>query len=382
MPIALSVSDVRDKAGRLTGYIANVSDLTERKRAEEKLRRQKLFMWQVIDTDPNLIFVKDAVGNILLANQALANYYGLTIQEMIGKNLLEISPDQEEALAHLEADRQVIESGRESVSTRYSLQPDGKQHWYLTIKRPLMQQDGSVNVLGIAVDITEQKLSEMKLAESYLELQRLSLHLENLREEERETIARDLHDEMGSLLFALKMRVDWLASKLPAGMPLLVDETSHIAALAADAIRAVHQIVTQMRPNLQEGFGFAATVEDYVKKFRQQTGIKCILIFPDEELRLEDKQSVTLFRILQESLNNVAKYAQASQVEIIFTKENDSLSLEVTDNGIGFDPAAYREQSFGLIGIRERALIMGGRARISSMPGKGTRVFVTLPCPA
>ncbi len=181
-------------------------------------------------------------------------------------------------------------------------------------------------MLGIAVDITELKLAEVKLAESYLELQRLSTHLENLREDERAKIARDLHDEMGSLLVALKMRVAWLASKLLAGMPLLADEAGHISSLLAEAISKMQQIVTQLRPNLKEGFGFTATIEDYVKKFRQQTGIECDLTLPGEELALDANQTVTLFRILQESLNNVAKYAKASQVKILFKKQTQILS--------------------------------------------------------
>lgn len=377
VPVLLTLSAMRDEHGRTTAFVANLFDLTERKKAEAELFRQKQFMWQIIDTDPNLIFVKDAAGKCLLVNQALADCYGLTTQEMIGKHPLEFNPDRNEALAYLEADRKVIENRQESISTTTTMRPDGRQHWYLTIKKPLVEADGEVNVLGIAVDITEQTLAQMKLTESYKELQRLSTHLENLREEERAKIARDLHDEMGALLVALKMRVAWLASKLPAEMPLLAEETGHISTLVAEAIGAMHQTVMDLRPNLQEGFGFAATVEDYVKKFEQRTGIECSLVMPEEGVELEGSQSITLFRILQESLNNVAKHSRASAVNIVFTEQDKSLSLVIEDNGIGFDPAEHRERSFGLLGIRERALMMGGRTTITSTPGKGTQVSVT-----
>lgn len=377
VPVLLTLSAVRDEHGRTTAFVANLFDLTERKKAEAELLRQKQFMWQVIDTDPNLIFVKDAAGKCLLANQALADCYGLTTQQMIGKHPLEFNPNRNEALAYLEADRKVIESRQELISTTTAMRPDGRQHWYLSIKRPLVEPDGTVNVLGISVDITEQKLAQMKLAESYNELQRLSSHLENLREEERAKVARDLHDEMGALLVALKMRVAWLASKLPAEMPLLAEETGHISALVADAIAAMHQTVMDLRPNLREGFGFAATVEDYVKKFEQRTGIECNLVMPEEGLELEGSQSITLFRILQESLNNVAKHSHASSVNIVFTEQDKSLSLVIEDNGIGFNPTEHKERSFGLLGIRERALMMGGKTSITSTPGKGTQVSVT-----
>jgi PAS domain S-box-containing protein len=375
--VSLSVSAVRDQFGRCTGYVANLFDITERKKAEAELLRQRSFMRQVIDTDPSLIFVKDASGICVLANRALAEHYGVTTQELIGKHPLEFNPNKEEALAHIEADRRVMKSGKEIVAILPSVRWNGKQCWLLTIKKPLVLPDGSVNVLGIAVDVTEQKRAEIKLAESYQELQRLSSHLENLREDERAKVARDLHDEMGSLLVALKMRVAWLASQLSSAKPLLREEAGHISALVADAIHSMHQTVKELRPNLQEGFGFAATVEDYVGKFQQRTGIECTLTLPDEELDLDANQSVTLFRILQESLNNVAKHSQASEVRIRFIEKNKSLSLLIEDNGVGFDPAVHKDQSFGLLGIRERALMMGGKTRISSAPGKGTRVSVT-----
>ena len=234
-------------------------------------------------------------------------------------------------------------------------------------------------MLGIAVDITQQKLSEMKLAESYKELQQLSLHLENVRADERAKIALNLHDEMGATLVAIKMGIAWLASKLPAGTPQLSAEATRIADLVSGGIHTVHQIVTQLRPNLLNDVGLAAATMDYVKKFRQHTRIECTLVLPKEEFVLNADQSLTIFRILQESLNNVVKHAHASSVSIVFTERGESLSMVVKDNGIGFDPAMHKERSFGLVGIRERALMVGGKARISSAPGTATRVSISIP---
>lgn len=368
-----------NERGETMGTTGIARDISGRKQAEEDMRRHRKFMWQVIDTDPNLIFVKDDMGQYLMINQAVADYYGLPVREVVGKNICELNPGHDAPPAFLDMDREVIEGRCEIVRTIPSRRPDGQERWYLTIKRPLISPEGAVNVLGIAVDITEQKLSESRLAESYLELQRLSLHLENLREDERAKIARDLHDEMGSLLVALKMRVAWLASNLPSGMPHLADEVANISNLVTDAIGSVRQITSQLRPSLREGFGLAATIEDYVKRFRLQAGVECNLALPEEELPLDANQSATLFRILQESLNNIAKHAQASRVRITLARRDKTLLLEVEDNGAGFDTSVHNERSFGLIGIRERAMMMGGKARISSTPGKGTRVSVTLP---
>jgi PAS domain S-box-containing protein len=360
-------------------FVAIVRDITRRKFAEKELRRQKNLMWQVIDMDPNMIFVKDAAGRFLLANQAIADYYGVAIPNMIGKKNSELNPNPLEVERFLAADQEVIEKRREVVLTELLLK-NGEQHWSHTVKRPLLQDDGSVNVLGIGVDITELKQSGIKLAESYKELQRLALYLENVRAEERAQIARNLHDEMGATLAALKMRIAWLASKLPKGMLQLSDEVDHISDLVSAGIRTLRQVVTDLRPNLLEDVGLAAAVNDHVKRFQRDTEIECNLVLPEDDVTLDEDQSVTVFRIIQESLNNVAKHAKASKVDIRFARQGDTLLLQIEDNGIGFD-AARKEQSFGLLGIKERALMIGGTAAIESAPGQGTLVSLSIPDP-
>lgn len=358
---------------------AILRDITERRQAEKELQRQKIFMWQVIDTDPNRIFVKDAQGRFLLVNQSAAAAHGLAPNEMIGKSLAELDCSPEGGEVYLEADRRVIEDGHEvSVTEPYTL-PNGERRWFYTVKKRLTMPDGKLSVLGIAMDITRQKLSEIKLAESYKELQQLSLHLENIRADERVKIARNLHDEMGATLVAIKMGIAWLASKLPGEMPQLTVEAANIAELASDGIRIMHQIVTELRPNLLADAGLTAAIKDYVNKFRQHMNIDCVLALPEQELALNEDQSLTVFRILQEILNNVVKHAQADRVTIRFMERGESLLMVVRDNGIGFDPSLRKEISFGLLGIRERALMVGGKARINSAPGKGTRVSVKIP---
>ncbi len=367
-----------DEAGALIGVMGIARNITGRRRAEEELHRQKTFMWQVIDADPNQIFVKDAQGNFLLVNRSLASAYGLSPKEMVGRNNAEINLLPEEVAAYLAADRQVIEDGREISLVEPLTLPDGEQRWFLTLKKRLEMPDGRLSVLGIAVDITEQKQSELKLAESYKKLQRLSMHLENIRADERARIALNLHDEMGATLVAIKMGIAWLASRLPADTPQLASEVAHLSELVAGGIHTMRQIVTELRPNLLGDVGLAAAIKDYVKKFRQHSIIECVLVLPEREFALDAEQSLTIFRILQESLNNVAKHAQASRVNIRFTEREEGLSMEIEDNGVGFDLSTPKEHTFGLLGIRERALMVGGKARILSAPGKGTCVSVSI----
>ena len=227
-------------------------------------------------------------------------------------------------------------------------------------------------------DITGQKRAEIKLAESYKELQRLTMHLDNVKEEERKRIARELHDEMGATLAAMKMRVAWLASKLSPEAKLLSKEANHISNLIMDGISTLRQIVTKLRPTLLEDIGLEAAIDDYVRQFRHNTGIECRLVLPEKGLSLEVDQSATIFRILQESLSNVAKHSQATRVDINFTSQGNSLLMLVDDNGTGFDQK-IKNNSFGLLGIRERVLAVGGVVKINSALGRGTQVEVSIP---
>jgi len=357
-------------------FMAIARDITERKFAERELREQKNLLWQVIDADPNMIFVKDGQGRFMLVNQAVADYYGVTIKAMIGKKNSVFNTNPREVERFSAADREVIEIKHDVVYTEL-LSKDGKERWIHTIKRPLLHADGSINVLGIGVDVTGLKMAEEKLAESYRELQRLTLHLENVRAEERARIARNLHDEMGATLAALKMRTAWLASKLPATAPHLLDEAAHISELITSGIQTVRQVVSELRPNLLDDVGLAAAVKDYVKRFQHDSGIECKLALPRLGVSLNENQSVTVFRIIQESLNNVSKHARASRVEIRFFRQGDFLVLEIRDNGVGFDPNR-KEHSFGLLGIKERAMMIGGKATIESTPGEGTLVTLRI----
>jgi len=358
-------------------FVAIVRDITRRKFAERTLRRQKNLMWQVIDTDPNMICVRDEHGKFLLANQAVADYYGVPIQDMIGKTNSEVSHSIQEDQFFLAEDSEVIEQKREVILPE-SLVKNGKPIWTHTVKRPLLQDDGSVHVLGIRVDITDLKIAANKLEESYRELQRLALYQENVREEERVKIARNLHDEMGATLAALKMRIAWLASKLPPEMPKLSTEADHISDLVSEGIKTMRQVVSEMRPNLLDDVGVLEAVRDYAKRFQRDTEIECTVFHPDESCPLDEKQAVTVFRIIQESLNNVAKHARASEVEIKFSLQGNALQLQIRDNGVGFDPSD-KVRTYGLLGIKERALMIGGEAGIESAPGRGTQVSLRIP---
>ena len=376
-PIEASVRQIRvDQKVFMQGILR---DITERKRAEDELIRQKIFFRQVIDSDPDYIFVKDADGRFMLANEAFAKNYGHTTDEIVGKTSSDLIFDAEQIAAYESANREVLEMRRELVSIENAVTVDGENCWFQTTRKPLEMGGGKLCVLTIAVDITQLKLTEIKLAVSYRKLQRLSLHLESIRLDERAKIALSLHDEMGATLAAIKMGVSWMASMLPPDRYDLMVEAASLNALTSDGVRILNRIVTELRPNLLADLGLAEAIRDYISRFRQHTDIECTLDLPADEFVLDAKQSMTVFRILQEALNNVMKHAQAGAVRVHLRQRHGSLLMLVNDDGVGFDTSQRRERSFGLLGIRERALMVGGRARISSAQGRGVSVWVRIP---
>ena len=372
---------IRDDAGQLIGVMGIGRDITARKQDEEELRFKNALLMTENEVSIEGLLVVDEEVKIISHNRRFCDLWDVsedTVKACDGEQVLQmmmmqmLKPDVfvdkiDDLFKHREA----------SYHGETELQ-DGRVYEYYTSPMFGARQEYYGRIWYFR-DVTEQKQAARNLARSYTELQRLSLRIENARSDERAKIALNLHDEMGAMLAAMKMRVSWLASKLPNGLTQLKEEATQINELVSGAIQTMHHIVSQLRPDLLSEEGLAAAIGDYVKQFRQHTKLECNLVLPEHEFRLDEDQSLTVFRILQESLNNVVKHAQASRVDIVFAEQSKSLSMLVKDNGIGFDADAQKEQSYGLLGIRERALMVGGKARITTKPGKGTRVSVSLP---
>lgn len=377
-PVEASVRRI-DIAGEKY-YQAIIRDISERKQAEEELRKSYAKMEDLYNLAPCGYHSLDQDGVILVINDTELAWLGYTRDEVIGKiKLLDLISSVSQQTFR-ETFPQFKKRGFVQDIELEFIRKDGTVLTGLVNATAIYDSGGNyVMSRSTVTDITGQKLSEIKLSESYKELQRLTTHLENIKEEERTRIARELHDEMGATLAAMKMRIAWLASKLPPELKLLSEETGHLDELVSDGINTVRQVVHKLRPSLLENVGLDAAIEDCVRQFRQNTNIECTLALPVEGFALENDQSSAIFRILQESLSNITKHAQATQVDILFSRYSNSLSMVVMDNGLGFIHA-HKQKSFGLLGIRERALMAGGKAKISSMHGKGTRVSVTVPC--
>ena len=221
---------------------------------------------------------------------------------------------------------------------------------------------------------------EKKLIESQEQLHNLSLHLRSVRERESTRIAREIHDELGQILTALKMDLSWLNKRLTNDQKPLLEKTKSMSKLTDMIIKAVQRISTELRPGILDDLGLIPAIEWQAQEFENRTNIKCEITLDCEDNDLDQDRSTALFRIFQEALTNVARHANAKKIKISLKEEHDKLLLEIKDNGRGITEEQISDpKSFGLIGIRERLYPWGGEVKIKGLSNKGTTLTVILP---
>jgi len=242
-----------------------------------------------------------------------------------------------------------------------------------------------VRIVGGISDVTEQRQAEQALENSRRQLRALSARLQWVREEERARVAREIHDELGQVLTALKINLDWLERKLgvrdnaPSLNPLL-DRVVESTEITDSAIASVQKIASDLRPNSLDNLGLAAALEHEARRFEQRTGIACQVKLPAESLEVPAEAATAVFRIFQEALTNVARHAQATEVHATLQFEADQVVLQIEDNGRGIRAEALADKkAMGLLGMRERAAVLGGEVAIVAIQPSGTRVTLRLP---
>jgi len=260
---------------------------------------------------------------------------------------------------------------------------DGREGW-ANVSVATLQFEGRPLIVASAFDVTERKSVEEQLEHSRIQLRSLLRRLEEVREEERRRISREIHDELGQTLTGLKFELSWLARHAP------VDPAKHAAVVAEKARSMIKQVdatmltvralAADLRPAVLDELGLLPAIEWQLEILRSRTGIAWRFASNVEEIHLETKHVVILFRILQEALTNIARHAEATTVDVSVREENGTLSLEVIDNGRGIQPQELADPySLGLVGMRERALQIGGIVTVAPGAKRGTTVSVEVP---
>ena len=234
--------------------------------------------------------------------------------------------------------------------------------------------------LELRQEIAERERVERELRESLDQLRALAARLQFVREEERTLVAREIHDELGQACTAIKMDLASIGrktSKKQSGLRAKVDSAIEVV---DQMISTLRRIASELRPRTLDDLGLAAALEWQAQEFESRTGVRCVLVLPKEEMVLDSERSTAIFRIFQESLTNAARHSQATTVEARLETGKEHLILQVHDNGKGFEAEkADARTSLGLVGMRERALLLNGELTIKGVPGSGTTITLRIP---
>jgi len=424
--IEVTASPLRDASGEIISGIEVVRDVTERRKMENELREHRdhldllvkertaelrkvnrelraeimrriqmekdliesqRFVHRIADATPNILYLYDVIENKnIYVNSIVKEVLGYTseaikkMKSAFFKALLH--PDDTPVISSM-AERFRKAKDGDIIESEYRLK-NAKGEWRWFYSRDIVfkrTSDGLLKlILGISQDVTERKVVEQELKNSREQLRILLAHLQSVREDERTRISREIHDELGQSLTALKIDLSWLLKRLNREQKPLVEKAELMSNLIDMNIQTVKRISAELRPGLLDDLGLPAAFEWQAEDFQKRTGIHCEVRIRPEDIALDRNLSTAIFRIFQETLTNVVRHAKARNVSVTLTKKREEFLLEVRDDGKGItEKQISSPKSIGLIGMRERVHFFGGDVKISGRKDKGTVVTVTIP---
>jgi PAS domain S-box-containing protein len=387
--VLLSAIADRDEHGAIQRSLAVSIDITERNKAEAALRvaKEELSRYSkeleqqvqkrtgeisaILKYTPAVIYMKDPHGRYLLVNSRFEELFGVsnkTIRERADDEFL----PQKVAEQFRQNDERVLAAQSTLQVEEKIPHPDG-EHIYFSVKFPIYETSGNIRgVCGIATDITALKKAQEQL-------RRLSGSIMANQEQERTAIARELHDELGQLLTALRMDAAWLQERFKAGDHKSAERAGAMCALIDTTIEEVRNMAIRLRPGVLDDLGLVDALDWYTSEFERRGTIACV--FRHESVPIVDSTIATAaYRIAQEALTNVVRHSRAGHAELRLCMDKDILDLSIRDDGCGFDPEALSDSEvLGLAGMRERAALVGGRLTVESVRGQGTLVRFRIP---
>ena len=393
---------IRESDSKPLYALAMAENITERKRVLEALRsseeRYRSFVvnssegiWRFevecpIDTslppdDQVALFYKHAY--LAECNDALAKMYGHERADDIlglrfGNAKLASNP------VNLASLRKFITAGYRLLNVTTEHLEAGSRKYFSNNLIGIVVNGMLLRIWGAQRDKTAETLAKRDLEKSHQQMRALAAHLQSIRERERASLAREMHDVLGQSLTSLKIEISWLAKKLhgvnDVNLPPLDEKLIEIGHLLNETIVSVKSLSTELRPGVLDKFGLEAALEWQCEEFGRRSGIECEWTIPQEKLSITPQRSTALFRIFQEALTNVARHSQATRVRVDLRQEGPQVVLTIIDNGRGITSEERNApDSLGLLGMRERTEYLGGTFAVIGAPGKGTTVTVRLP---
>ena len=353
-------------------------DIGDRKRAEADLRRSHMFLRQVIDTDPNFIFAKDRDGRFTMANKAVADCYGTTVEELVGKSDADFNPDSAEVAFFRQRDLEVMDLIEECfIPEERITDAEGRTRWLQTVKRPILDEDGIPHmVLGAATDITERKRMEEMLIQRERDL--------SAAIQERERISQDLHDGILQSLYAVGLGLEGckpLIRKQPGPLTRKFMKTLDQSIGQLNQVMGeVRNFIAGLESHVIQGGDFPTALRNLVETMSSSASIKCRARINETSARqLSTEQALHIINIVREGVSNALRHSGATRITVSLQDLTRSVRLTITDNGVGFNTSSVQGVGHGLTNMAARAQKVRGVFLLRSMPCHGTKISLDLP---
>ena len=373
--------------------VTSFTDVTERRAMEEALRRSEARYRGIVESQQDLICRYTPNCVLTFVNAAYARYFGKQPEDLIGRSLLDFVPEADRDLLRQRV-KGLVERGGTLALHHAAIDASGQsrmQYWQDHVVPTLPGEP--VELQAVGRDVTDETRASEQVRRSREELRALALRLQRVREEERKRIAREIHDGLGQALTAIRMDLQWLLGRFDGdavgdaaaksrrpSLPELRQKLGAASELTDDTLRLVRRIATDLRPGVLDHVGLLGAIQWEAQQFESRVGIRCNVRSSDGEPSLPPDTASAVYRIFQEALTNVARHARARSVVVSLAADSASLRLEVEDDGVGIDTSVLDSGlSLGLVGMRERALGLGGELRVGGGSAGGTRVSLHVP---
>lgn len=359
-----------------------IKEISERKKLELELKENEKKFKMLFNSTNDAVFVTElsrnkTYGDFIEVNDIACKRLGYSKEEFLNLSPSAIISPKYMDVYNSNTDK-LIKDGFAIYDIVHRAKD--KKLIHVEVNSRLFLFNERTMVISTARDITGRKRAEENLKRSNKLLRELAIHLQSVREEERGMIAREIHDELGQVLTVLKIQVSLLANKLNEEKEAVKGRINLLEDMIDKSVESVQKISSKLRPGILDELGLIAAIEWQTEEFEKMTNIKCSLVLPKEEIKLDPDKSTAIFRIFQEALTNVARHSEAEKVNVSLLNAQASIHLEVKDNGKGITPVQIKDyKSLGIHSMEERALVFGGEVLIDGFPGKGTIVKVEIP---
>lgn len=347
-----------------------VTDISNIKKNEIELLKEKEISDSLINSLPGVFYMFDTAGNYIKWNNNLLIYTGYNDKEMATIGPLDFVADHQKDLVAEKISR-VFTTGYEQVEANLLTKENIEIPYLFTGKKITI--NGNDYLMGLGIDVSDKFNYQQQLKE-------LTNYLEKVREEERTIISREIHDEIGQQLTGLKIQLAWIKKNLTNQNEDVLNKMDHSVGLTDTAISSLRKISSRLRPSILDDLGLIAALEWQTEDFQKKYNIETTFTSNVPFINLNDTIVTSIFRIYQESLTNILKHSQATKVETNFHFQNNLITISIQDNGVGFDiKQAENKKTFGLLGMKERTLLLKGTYHITGKPGVGSLVLIKVP---